>query len=268
MADLLLLILQKVIFQRLNKDMYIDIRKFFVQINDMSKVNFTGNEVINFYTKVPDKMKPKYHNPNYEKHYLKIPFRALLLGPSSAGKTNILLNIIHKMSGTFEQIYICVKSANEPLYNYLASKIPENLHIFEDGKIPDIKELQDEYSKEQILMVFDDLVLEKNQSMIQQYFIRGRKVAGGISSVYITQSYYKVPKTIRIQCNYIFMKSLSSQRDLKMILNEYSLGVDLQTMVKIYKYAVSGDKFNFLLIDTDAPDSDKFRRNFLETIEP
>lgn len=213
---------------------------------------------------MPNSFKRKYHNPNYKKHGINIPFRMLIIGGSGTHKTDTLLELIHRMSGTFEHILICCRSKHEPLYEYLASKIPPSNLIFYEGydAIPEVNTLS---KNGQTLAVFDDLVLEKKQNKIEQYFIQGRKVGKGISSCYLSQSYFKVPKTIRINCNYMLLKKLSSQRDLKMILSEFNLE-DIKKLQTLHKYATS-DPLSFLMIDIDVPSTERYRNGFSEIIE-
>lgn len=227
-----------------------------------------SNEVNNFYKIMPKDLNKTYHNPGIKKHGMSIPFRALIIGGSGAGKSNTALEIIHRMSGTFEKIVICCKSKNEPLYDYLGSKIPKHIEFHEIGSKEGIPPVESYSNVGQMLIIFDDLVLDKKQAEIADYFIRGRKVGGSISCMYLSQSYFKVPKIIRIQCNYMFLKKLSSMRDLRLILSEFSL-LDassakeaLSLLTDMYKYAT--DNFtSFLMIDID---KSEFRKNFLERL--
>ena len=208
----------------------------------------------------------KSHNPNFKKHGIQLPFRLLVVGSSGSGKSNTALQIIHLMSDTFEKIVIMCKDKHEPLYEYLESKIdPEHLEFFEiskDNPVPPMEQITD--GTFQSLVIFDDLVLDRKQDEIEQYFIRGRKKS--ISMMYLSQSYFRCPKTIRLQCNYILFKKIASNRDLKMILQEYNLGVDIKALMKLFKYATK-DRLGFLLIDCDNDDEQKFRSGFKEILK-
>jgi len=218
------------------------------------------DEITDFYSLIPRELKNKSNNPCYQDHLLNLPFRMLLVGGSGSRKTTTLFEIIKRCKNTWELIILCCKSADEPLYQYLKTKIPaEMLHIYEGGVVPKL----DDYKtfKGQVLAIFDDLVNEKkSQPAITEFFIRGRKCCGGISMAYLSQSYFNTPKAIRVNCNYILLKKLSSTRDLKMILGDYNLGVDRDVLMEIYKVATEDN--GTLFIDCDAPQEDRFRRNF------
>ena len=157
--------------------------------------------MINFYSQV--KSKNQSYNPNFSKHGIQVPFRILIVGSSGSMKTNTALNILKQMNGTFEKLIVCCKSKEEALYNLLEKKLKDGIKFYENGIVPPI----DEFSgKEQVCIIFDDLMTLKNQNSIVEYFIRGRKKK--ISCMYLTQSYYKCPKTIRLNCNYIILKKL------------------------------------------------------------
>jgi hypothetical protein len=218
-------------------------------------------ELVDWYKQIPKKFLIKQHNPNFHIHGLKIPFRMLIIGNSGAGKTQTLLNIIHNMEGTFNNIFIITKNKDEPLYNYLEEKLGNKGLVISEGveNAPDLDEDIDK--KDQTLIVMDDLVLEKNQSALEEYFIRARKL--NCSLIYISQSYYRVPRIIRQNLNYLIVKQVSSLKDLYRIMGEYTLGVEKDALKKLYENSTK-EKQDFLLVDLDASLEDRFRKNFNE----
>ena len=70
----------------------------------------------------------------------------------------------------------------------------------------------DEYNidkERKILIVFDDMIADminnkKLNSIVTELFIRGRKL--NISLVFITQSYFKVPKDVRLNTTHFFYR--------------------------------------------------------------
>jgi ABC-type dipeptide/oligopeptide/nickel transport system ATPase component len=223
------------------------------------------NEVINFYTKIKKDDDVIDKNPNYEQHKIKLNSRIAVVGSSGSGKTNTVINLIKKFSGTFFQIIICTKDSDEPLYNLLREKMSEEeLTIFE-GEIPDMSD----YDKEQPrLIIFDDLVLEgkKTQAKIAEWFIRSRKKS--FTCCYISQSYFGIPSIIRKNINYLILKKISSIRDLNMIMKDYSLDLTKHQLLSMYKYATKSGICDFLMVDIDADDENRFRHNWLQILDP
>ena len=224
------------------------------------------DDINNWYKKIPKRFIPKYDNPCYNSHLMKIPFRACIIGGSGSGKTQLVLEILSRMHNTFGLVILCCKSSDEPLYNYLKSKLPpETLHIYENGDIPDLKEYKDVDT--QMLFIADDLVNDKKaEPKLNEWWLRGRKLGKGCCMCYLTQSYFKTPKFIRINCNYFFLKKLSSMRDLNMILKDHDLGLKKDVLFDMYEYCVKNH--GSLVIDSDAEPECRFRRNFLEILNP
>jgi len=221
------------------------------------------NGMVDYYKVMPKKFLLKTHNPKFKDHKLNLPFRMLIVGGSGAGKTQTLMNLIRIMNGTFNNIHIITKNKEEPLYDYLESKVDTGLTITEGiNSAPDLDEFD---KKEQTLIVMDDLVLEKNQKQLEQYFIRARKL--NCSLVYLSQSYFGVPKMIRMNLNYLIIKRLNTLQDLFRMMREYSLGVSKDLLVDLYQHSIQDNKQDFLLVDLDSEPKDRFRFNFLNVYD-
>ncbi len=238
-----------------------------------SKPKIKSNEVPNIYESIPDKFITKYHNPHKADHLIDIPFRMLIVGASGSGKTQLVVYLLSKMKNTFGNVKIFTRNKSEPIYLWLEKKLPaSHLQIYEGlSELPSLAKNKEGDVKGfdkglQHLVIFDDLVLEKNQAQIEEYFIRGRKIAKGISLMYLSQSYFRVPKTIRINLNYVILKKLSSTRDLNLIMSDYSLGVTKEKLLKIYKHATA-ERTSFLLLDLDTVVENRFRKNLLEILD-
>ena len=221
------------------------------------------NGMVDFYKSMPKKFLLQSHNPNFKDHKLNLPLRMLIIGGSGAGKTQTLMNLIRIMNGTFNNIHIITKNRDEPLYNYLESKVDTGLSITEG--IDSAPNLDDFDKKEQSLIVMDDLVLEKNQKQLEQYFIRARKL--NCSLVYLSQSYFAVPKMIRMNLNYLIIKRLNTLQDLFRMMREYSLGVSKDVLVDLYQHSIQDNKQDLLLVDLDSEPKDRFRFNFLDVYD-
>lgn len=221
--------------------------------------------ITNWYEKVPEDLLPKYHNPNFDQHKINVPFRAIICAASGGGKTNLALEMLHRMKGTFNLVVLCCKDPSEPLYAFLQTKLDkDNLHVYPDGQIPHVKDYEDEEG--QSLIIFDDLVVEPKQTQIKEWFIRGRKVGkGGFSCMYLTQSYFGCPKIVRLQANLLFLKKLTDTRDLKLILSTCGLGMNFEELLTLYKYCTQ-NKDDFLLVDLDKGEEERYRKGFLDVL--
>jgi hypothetical protein len=221
-----------------------------------------NDEMTNFYQhKDIKKYVTKYHNPNFQDTQIDIPCRIGVIAPSGTGKTQWVLNFISRSSGTFGHIIILYK-ASEPLYEFLRDKIgSKNITFYTKlTELPNPNDLG--FGKKQVLMIFDDQIAERNQAKIEEYFLRGRKVGGGISMCYLSQNFFQIPTLIRRQFNYVIILKLSGNRDMKQIIQNYSLGLDANEVVKLYKDATK-EKFNFLKIAVEERnDNKRFSKNF------
>ena len=95
-------------------------------------------------------------------------------------------------------------------------------------------------------------------------FIRCRKL--NISLVFITQSYFSVPKYERLNTTHYFIVKLNSKRELQNIAISHSADIDYQDFKKIYKECTK-EPFNFLTIDNTLPASDplRFRKELFDS---
>lgn len=230
--------------------------------------------IINFYNlRQVQKHQPEYHNPNFDEDSmpLKHPFRIVCVGSSGSGKTNITMNIIHKLSGTFNKLFIYTANKKEPLYEFLEENLPrEQLEIREGLKHFNEQNMNTGIGEGQVLIIFDDLVLSKDQANIEELFIRGRKLNDkhGISVIYLSQSYYQIPSIIRKQSSHIIIKKIGTKRDRQAILRDVGNNLDKDDLEGLYDYATSGSFTNFLFIDLSAPEGQGFRKNFNQRITP
>lgn len=223
-----------------------------------------SGRIENLYEKIPKELLDEAENPNFNLHHLKLPFRMCIVAPSGSGKTNFLCNLIglfSKGKGTFQTINIITRNKDEPLYKWITSK-SDQINIKEGlSNTPNL----DKYDKEfNHLLVWDDLVLSKDLSMVENYYIRARKL--NVSVIFISQSFFRIPKIIRNNCSYMVLLKLSGQREVNVILSEFGLGVTKEELIEIYKYATS-EKFSPLLIDMEAESNQRFRKGLLEVID-
>lgn len=227
---------------------------------------------INFYeSKDVKKHSVKSINPNFKEHHIKLFFNGLIIGSTGSGKTNILLGLITMFKNTFNHIYIFTK-IEEELYSHLERVIDKNLLTIKYG-YEEFKKFDENNYYGQSLIIFDDMVAEKNQKAIEEHFIKGRKLSstkgGGCCSLYLAQSYFAVPTMIRNQCDIIFIVKVPSIKNLQRIMAEYSLGGTKEQIKKMYNYCCVDNEFGeFLLINMKASQNEIYRKNYDEYLLP
>ena len=188
------------------------------------------------------------HNPKWS-YIPDHPYRILIIGSSGSGKTNALLNLINNQSD-IDKIYLYAKDPYEKKYQYLISKRKEvGLDHFNNPKtfIEYSNDMRDVYKniedynpgrERKILIVFDDMIADminnkKLNPIVFESFIRGRKL--NISIVFITQSYFKVPKGVRLNSTDFFIMKILNKRELQQMSLNHSSDNDFKDFMKIYK---------------------------------
>ena len=198
-----------------------------------------------------------------EVNILKFPSISLFVGCAGSGKNNLFLNVLRFHN--FSKIWI-YSNDEKPMHNFIKSQSPENVNIGYS-----LEECEKHYNENKFennhLVVFNmEYEQIKENSIIYDLFVRYR--IKGISIIFMNFNYYTIPKTVRLQCQYIFIIKVSGVRDLKMILSEYNLNTTQEQLLKYYKDCCEEQKLsNFLLIDLNAPQNKTYRKNFTEYLK-
>ena len=126
----------------------------------------------------------------------------------------------------------------------------------------------DEYNVDKdrkILIVFDDMVADmihnkKLNSVVTELLIRGRKL--NIFLVFIIQSYFKVPKDLRLNTTHFFISKISNRRELHQIAINHSSVISTKDFENIYRKSIA-EPYSFLVNDTTLASDNplRFRKN-------
>ena len=86
------------------------------------------------------------------------------------------------------------------------------------------------------LIVFDDMIADimankRFQAIIKEIFIRCRKL--NISLVFITQSYFSVPKEVRLNSTHYLMMKIHIEKELQQTAIDHNADIDYKGFVKI-----------------------------------
>ena len=160
-------------------------------------------------------------------------YRILIIGGSGLGKANALLNLISQQDD-IDKIYLYAKDLSEPKYEVLTKRYEDagtkhlNAFIECSNTMDDTYENIDDYNpnrERKILIVFDDMVADvmankKFQAIIKGLLIRCRKL--NISLMFITQSYFSVPKDVRLNSTHYLIMKFNNKRELQNIAINHS----------------------------------------------
>ena len=170
-----------------------------------------------------------------------------------------MLNLVNEQKD-IDKIYLYAKDLSKPKYKYLI-KSRENAGIkylndskafIECSNIMDgVYENINDYNPNRrikILIVFDDMIAgimtnKKFQAIIKELFIRCREI--NISLVFITQSYFSVPKDVRLNSTHYFTMKINNNRELQNIAINHSADIDYKDFIKIYRECTK-EPYNFL----------------------
>ena len=172
----------------------------------------------------------------------------MIIGGSGSGKTNTLLNLINEQHD-IDKIYLYARDLNKAKCKILIKKHKDagikhlndpNACIECWNMMDDVYENIHDYNssrKRKILTVFDDMIADivtnkKFQAIIKELFIRCKKL--NISLVFITQSYFSVPKDVRLNSTHLIMK-INNKREWQNIAINHSADIDYQDFIKIYR---------------------------------
>ena len=109
-------------------------------------------------------------------------------------------------------------------------------------------------SDSQKIVIFDDFVCDRNQKPLVDYFIQGRHK--NCCVIYLSQSYYKTPKDIRLNCSHFVIYDFPSTNEKSLICRENDVSKQL------YEKATR-DPFSFIYIDKPKK---RVKKNFDEKI--
>ena len=92
--------------------------------------------------------------------------------------------------------------------------------------------------KRKVFIVFDDMIAniirkKKHNQIVTEIFIRERKV--NISTVFISKSYFTVPKDVRLISTHFFIIKIPNKLELQQIAFDHSSDIAFNDFMNIYK---------------------------------
>lgn len=206
--------------------------------------------------------------------------RACIIGKSGCGKTCLLMNLLlNKFNDEeyldYNSLFIFSKSLNQPVYEILIKGLEQNcskkeiLDCFIKQKfdfikltnknndvnnikiqycdnvnsVPDPSELDPKLKN---LIIFDDIIDEKNQARVEKYFIRGRPL--NIDCIYLSQDYFSLSKNlIRKNANFYILFE-QSKEDLNLFRKAHIIDLNKEEFIKLC-HECWKDDYGFITID-------------------
>ena len=101
---------------------------------------------------------------------------------------------------------------------------------------------------------------KKAQQVLKELFIRCKKL--NILLCFLTQSYFSVPKNVRLNCTHDIVFKLNNKRESQDIAINHSADIDYKDFVKIYRRCTK-ERYNFSTIDTTRPVD---KKNFSDSL--
>ena len=77
------------------------------------------------------------------------------------------------------------------------------------------------------------MINKKYQAKVKKLFIRCRKL--NVSLVFITRSYFSVPKKVRLNLTHYLIMKINNKRELQNIATDDSADIDYKDFMKIYR---------------------------------
>ena len=222
----------------------------------------------------------------------KVPFRALIFGPSGSGKSVLLVSLILDIyRNVFQRVYVFSPSVNHdsiwlPVKKYVKDELNVNEEketcFFEEYKTEDLMKIIDtqtkvtKYLKDKkekklfnILVILDDVAdapeIARHNKLLQSLYVRGRHA--GISVVTASQKAFILHPVIRVNATQLFIFRLRNKKELDSIIEELGALTDPKTLLEIYHTATAED-FNFLYVDLMKKNiNEMFYQNFSKSIQ-
>ena len=170
-------------------------------------------------------------NTNFTRLYSYMPdkaFRMLICGNSGYGKTNLLYHMLMKPLVYFDQIHLYGKNLEQEKYkhmietmNDISKQVGYDIIHYNNDEIKPVNSLDSDSPK---IVIFDDFTCHKNQKPLIDYFIQGRHK--NCSAMYLSQSFYKTPKCIRLNCRHYVIYDFPSNNERNLISRELNVTKD------------------------------------------
>ena len=95
-------------------------------------------------------------------------------------------------------------------------------------------------------MIVDVINNTKLNSIVTELFIRGKKL--NASLLFTSQSYFKIPKNVRLNTTHFFIAKIPNKWELQQIAINHSSDIITEDFINIYRECTA-EPYSFLVID-------------------
>ena len=192
-------------------------------------------------------------------HPLLIPHksRLIVVGASSSGKTNWLINALVKPQLKYEKLYIYSKNLDQPKYKFLKKEIENTENLIGDGykileafenTLDNLIELEDLDPKYQNLLIIDDFPIlnKKEKEKVAKLYTQIRHKNGSV--IYLQQLYFQLDRAIRNNLSHIVLFNNKNKKEVELLAREIGSDLDKGQFRKLYN-RILNKKYKWMLVD-------------------
>lgn len=219
-----------------------------------------------------------------------VAFRWMFSGPSNSGKTNLARWCLDKYyqgkngGSFFDRIYLFSPTAKlDPVWKDLEGLRPgdritelknggaERLRAIFDKGVRRCKAMGKENAPHE-LVILDDVIAQTqflNAEDFLNLFAAGRH--GNISIFVMTQSYIKIPRSVRMNITALAMFPSRDTEIIRLHQEHGPIKMNKKQFIRMVKHAINKtdeEKYPFLFLDTMRPEDLRFRRCLSEHLVP
>jgi hypothetical protein len=243
-----------------------------------------------------DATESKYKIKVMETEKSKIPLRAnmkngliprfpnsiMLSGRSGSGKSNLLMNLLTRKEfygGYYHYIIVYSPTANKYDDTYKVLNLPDENFVEDFGKeelenlIESRKKLIEEKGiawvakNSRVCIILDDIIANRgfleSQTALKLFALLRHYLC---SIVIAVQSYTKLPRALRLNCNAVFVFP-TTQSEVEVLIDEITpSGLKKREFEKVLEYCTEG-QYDFLYVNNHAKPGERIRKNMDETID-
>ena len=240
--------------------------------------------------KTDKKSQPIIRNPYYTQRLIpNHPFRLAVVGPSTAGKTTFVINLLtnrHFYRDFFDVVIVISPNVHDEQWDVVRSALKDRFHGFDDFNTDSKSKIDELIAHNQavvieegmrfaprMVIVWDDMVNDKkvvNSQTLADANTRGRHA--NCSNIFCAQFLNGFPLKLRKQLSNVIFFDSANEKEIKCLMEEFGHNkLSSHEFNKMVEYATKKqdpNEYPFLHINMQEPNkNERYRRKFQEVLE-